>query len=171
MSNHLSLHLPLMKSSVMSAPVQTATMNYCIELARQALDSLRQSPIETDRNCFSLYRGIFVGSLSARRNAKSRDGSLPNFLIFPSNESSDSPAIVSHTWTFITLLRSDNRFWWVIVCQVMLCSYLGWNDRRTWEEHFRDVLWYRNLSMKRQMRYPYWNVDASFNDWGKQGRK
>jgi len=32
---HLSLHIPLARSSVTSAPVQTATMNYCIELTRQ----------------------------------------------------------------------------------------------------------------------------------------
>lgn len=71
MSRRLSLHFPLTRrSSVTSAPVQTATMNHCIELARQVSDS-RDKVQSTERKCFwSVFIEGSLSFVSARRNAE-----------------------------------------------------------------------------------------------------
>lgn len=131
----------LLRDDLPSAPVQTATMSHCIELARQVSDS-RHKVQSIERKCF---RSVFiVGSLSfvfARRNTESRgERARSRSLDFPVQWNFRYAAIVPHANVYVNFHHAV-PIWRSVLAgspQAVLCGICSrWRCRccqTTWED-------------------------------------
>jgi len=142
MCGHLSLHIPLARSSVTSAPVQTATMNYCIELTRQVSNLFETKSSNRIEMFFgpSLSRDLchllpYDGTQS--REEEKGFSWFSCLIKFPMPWFRHTPNV------YVNFHYSDNRFWFIVsqivhhLLKMKICSVSLFqnNEKKTFYEN------------------------------------
>jgi len=150
----LSLHIPLARSSVTSAPVQTATMNYCIELTRQVSNLFETKSSNRIEMFFgpSLSRDLchlFPYDGTQSREEEKGFSWFSCLMKFPMPWFRHTPNV------YVNFHYSDNRFW--LIYRFSNSAPFA-QDEDLFRVNFKTTRKKHFMKTKRQILY--WNVFA-----------